>query len=54
MKKVGIIGCGNIAQVHAWVLQGMEQVKLTAVCDLDREWAKALSEEFTGGKAEEC
>ena len=51
MKKVGIIGCGGIAQVHAWVLQGMEQVKLTAVCDLDRERAKALSEKFTGGKA---
>lgn len=51
MKKVGIIGCGGIAQVHAWVLQGMEQVELIAVCDLKREKAEALAKQYTDGKA---
>ena len=51
MKKVGIIGCGGIAQVHGWVLQGMENVKLTAVCDVERNRAVALSEGYGAGNA---
>lgn len=50
MKKVGIIGCGNIAQVHAWVLKGMENVEVTAFCDIQEEKARALSEKYTEGK----
>lgn len=52
MKKVGIIGCGNIAQVHGWVIQNMEDAELVAVCDTEPEKAGALSKEYTGGKAE--
>ncbi len=50
MKKVGIIGCGNIAQVHGWVLQNMENVELAAFCDVDGEKAKKLSEKCALGK----
>ena len=46
MQKVVIIGCGGIAQVHGWVLQGMENVVLTAVCDVEKDRAVALSERY--------
>lgn len=51
MKRVGIIGCGNIAQVHAWVLQEMEQAELSAVCDMVKEKAVSLSEKYADGRA---
>ena len=51
MIKVGIIGCGGIAQVHGWVLQGMENTELVAVCDVDEQKAKALAEQYGEGKA---
>lgn len=51
MKRVGIIGCGNIAQVHGWVLQNMENVELVAFCDVDSQKAESLSEKFASGKA---
>lgn len=50
MKKVGIIGCGNIAQVHAWVLSGMENVEIAALCDMRQERAEALAEKYIAGK----
>lgn len=46
MKKVGIIGCGNIAQVHGWVLDKMDNVVLSAVCDTDNEKASGLAEKY--------
>ncbi len=49
MKKVGIIGCGGIAQVHGWVLQGMENAELTAVCDVEWSKAVALAERYGTG-----
>lgn len=51
MQRVGIIGCGGIAQVHGWVLQGMENVELVAVCDVEKDRAGALSERYGGGAA---
>lgn len=51
MKKVGIIGCGSIAQVHGWVLHDMKDVELVAVCDTDIAKAQALSEKWTAGRA---
>ena len=44
MRKVGIIGCGGIAKVHAWVLGGMEDVRVTAFCDVDLGRARELAE----------
>ncbi|MCR5092414.1 MAG: Gfo/Idh/MocA family oxidoreductase [Lachnospiraceae bacterium] len=44
MKNAGIIGCGGIAQVHAWVLRHMADVKLCALCDVVAEKAEKLAE----------
>ncbi len=44
MKKVGIIGCGGIARVHAWVLGNMEDVEVKALCDVHLERTKQLAE----------
>lgn len=46
MRKVGIIGCGGIAQVHGWVLQNMEEVALVAACDVERDRAEALAKQY--------
>ncbi|MFI3237957.1 MAG: Gfo/Idh/MocA family oxidoreductase [Lachnospiraceae bacterium] len=35
MFKAGIIGYGTIAPIHRAVLEGMEQVSLVAICDID-------------------
>ena len=43
MKRVGIIGCGNIAQVHAWALGTIRDVKIEALCDIDITKAKKLA-----------
>ena len=46
MKKAGIIGCGNIAQVHAWAIGNIRDVKLTALCDIDIKKAEKLAEKY--------
>ncbi len=51
MRKVGIIGCGGIAQVHSWVLSNMDDVELAIMCDTDQQKASILSEKYTKGKA---
>ena len=43
MKKVGIIGCGGIAGVHAWVLNSMEDIELTVLCDVEEGKARELA-----------
>ena len=45
--QVGIIGCGGIAQVHAWALAQMENVELKAFCDIEIDRAKSLAEKFS-------
>jgi predicted dehydrogenase len=49
-KKAGIIGCGGIAQVHAWALRSMKDVDLVAFCDSEKDKAKA----FAGSDALAC
>lgn len=46
MKKVGIIGCGNIANVHGWVLQKMEHVSIAVACDVQEEKARCLAQQY--------
>ena len=41
--KVGLIGCGAIAQVHAAVLRSLPGVQLCACCDIVREKAEAMA-----------
>lgn len=46
MLKAGIVGCGNIYPMHAYSLQELSGVKLTAVCDIDRKRAKTVADQF--------
>lgn len=48
--RVGVVGCGGIAQVHGAVLQHLEGVELVACADIRPERAAAFAEKF-GGKA---
>ncbi len=43
MKKVGIVGCGGIAQVHAQVLSQMENVSFCACADIRMERAEKMA-----------
>ena len=51
--RVGLIGCGGIAEVHAAVLAGLppEAAVLTAVYDVAPERAEALAGKFVGVRA---
>ena len=44
--KVGLIGCGGIAPSHIKVYQGMNNVKVVGLCDLNLAKAKNLAAEF--------
>jgi predicted dehydrogenase/nucleoside-diphosphate-sugar epimerase len=44
--RIGLIGCGRIAAVHLRHLQRVAGVQVAALCDLDRERARALGEQF--------
>lgn len=37
MKRVAVIGLGEVAKVHIPVLRNMEQIELCAVCDIQKE-----------------
>lgn len=45
MTKIGIIGCGKIANAHIRALAEMPDVKIAAVCDLDEEKRCRLAQE---------
>lgn len=44
--KVGIIGCGGIAPLHARVYKSLEGVEVSSLCDLNMERAKNLASRF--------
>jgi predicted dehydrogenase len=46
MLRVGIIGCGKIADVHASQIQRIGGCELVAVCDREELMAQQLSERF--------
>ena len=46
MYRVGIVGCGGIAQVHAPVLKQLSEVELVACADIRTERAQAMAEKF--------
>lgn len=45
MLKIGVVGCGRIAQTHLEVLPRLEDAVVTAVCDVDSELAACAAEE---------
>jgi len=46
MLRVGIIGCGKIADVHASQIQRIEGCEIVAACDREELMARQLSERF--------
>ncbi len=42
--RIGLVGCGRIAKVHAEAIQKIEAFSLDAVCDIVEERAKKFSE----------
>jgi len=46
MLKVGIIGCGKIADSHATQIQRIKECEITGVCDNEELMAKQLFERF--------
>ena len=46
MKQIGIIGCGGIANAHARVLSGLEQVRIAALCDIEPSRAEGFREKY--------
>ena len=48
--KIGMIGCGRIADLHARAYQGQSKACLWAVCDADKEKAKRRQEEWGAEK----
>lgn len=44
--KVGLIGCGGIAPIHIKVYQSLNNVEVTALCDLNLDRAKNLAAKF--------
>jgi predicted dehydrogenase len=45
--RVGVIGCGGIAQFHFGHFEKIEQAQIVAVCDLVEEKVKAAAERFS-------
>ncbi len=44
--KIGFIGCGGNARGHMNTLNGMEDVKLVALCDVREESARRAADQF--------
>lgn len=51
MKRVGIVGCGNIAGTHAWALKQMADVELVGFADTIIQRAVDFSKTYTEQKA---
>lgn len=51
MKYAAVVGCGNIAQVHAWALSHIQDVQLVALADTQIQKAQKLSSAYTGSTA---
>lgn len=52
MLRVGVVGCGSIAETHAWALNRLEEVKTVAFADKIIERARYFSEKYTEGEAQ--
>jgi UDP-N-acetylglucosamine 3-dehydrogenase len=48
MKRIrtALIGCGNIGMIHLQSALSIPEIKLLALVDKDREWAKRVGEKF--------
>lgn len=48
MIKVGIIGCGRIADAHAEIIQSIPDCEIVGVCDSEELMAKQLCDRYDG------
>jgi predicted dehydrogenase len=46
MLKIAIVGCGAIADAHAWAIQQIDGCKMVAACDAEELMAKLFCERF--------
>lgn len=46
MLKVGVVGCGAIADAHAWAIQSVQGCELVAACDSEPLMTKQFCERF--------
>ena len=46
MIKAAIVGCGKIADDHAWAISLIPDAKIVGVCDIEELMARQLSERF--------
>ena len=46
MLKVAIVGCGKIADSHAWQIQRIRECEIVGVCDREPLMARQLYERF--------
>ncbi len=46
MLKVAIVGCGKIADDHAWAIRAVAGCRLVGVCDNEDLMARQLGERF--------
>lgn len=49
--RVGLIGCGGIANAHAKVIQGLEQTRFVALCDVAGERAQDFNSRYADDAA---
>lgn len=47
--KLGIVGTGGIAHAHARAIRSMDEIELSAVCDLNAEAAREFGETYDAG-----
>lgn len=47
--RVGLVGCGEIADVHIPAILKLEHVELVAVCDLDEDLARKVARRYSVG-----
>lgn len=50
MLKIAIVGCGKIADDHAWAIHLTDGVRITAVCDREELMAHQFAERFSVGQ----
>jgi predicted dehydrogenase len=50
MTKVGIVGCGKMADQHAFQIQRIRGAEILAVCDMEPLMARQMAERFHIGK----
>ena len=51
--RIGLLGCGGIANVHATNLSKHPRAELVAFCDVDGKRAAQFNKDYAGGKAVE-